>query len=65
MNARQPMVGLVSADEDEAAQRSIEGAADLHFVWESRFGTITIDIVDGIAYVNGDRVEVQVDESSP
>lgn len=58
MNARQPMDGLVCADEDAAAQRSIRGAADLHFVWESRFGAITIDLVDGIAYVNGDRVEV-------
>ena len=57
MNARQPVDGRVSAAADEAAQRTTEGASDLHFVWESRFGAITIDIVDGVAYVNGDRVD--------
>lgn len=29
----------------------------VHFEWESRFGLIVIDIVDGVAYVNGERVE--------
>jgi hypothetical protein len=28
-----------------------------HFVWESRFGTIVVDVIDGVAYVNGERVE--------
>ncbi|QHE87211.1 hypothetical protein [Hydrogenophaga sp. BPS33] len=29
----------------------------VHFEWQSRFGMIKIDIVDGVAYVNGERVE--------
>jgi hypothetical protein len=28
------------------------------YVWESRFGSMLIEVVDGAAYVNGDRVEV-------
>jgi hypothetical protein len=27
------------------------------YVWEGRFGAMLIEVVDGIAYVNGDRVE--------
>jgi hypothetical protein len=27
------------------------------FVWESRFGAMLIEVVDGVAYVNGSRVE--------
>jgi hypothetical protein len=27
------------------------------YVWEGRFGSMLIEVVDGIAYVNGDRVE--------
>ncbi len=28
----------------------------VHFEWQSRFGLIVIDVVDGVAYVNGERV---------
>lgn len=34
-----------------------EAGAQVHFEWESRFGLILIDVVDGVAYVNGERVE--------
>jgi hypothetical protein len=27
------------------------------YVWEGRFGSMLIEVVDGAAYVNGDRVE--------
>jgi len=27
------------------------------YVWESRFGAMLIEVVDDVAYVNGDRIE--------
>jgi hypothetical protein len=27
------------------------------YVWESRFGAMLIEVVDGVAFVNGQRVE--------
>jgi hypothetical protein len=27
------------------------------YVWEGRFGAMLIEVVDGVAYVNGERVE--------
>jgi hypothetical protein len=27
------------------------------YVWESRFGAMLIEVVDGVAYVNGKRVD--------
>jgi len=29
----------------------------LRYVWEGRFGAMLIEVRDGAAYVNGDRVE--------
>jgi hypothetical protein len=29
----------------------------LRYVWESRFGSMLIEVVDGVAYVNGQRIE--------
>ena len=29
----------------------------LRYVWESRYGEMLIEVVDGIVYVNGDRIE--------
>lgn len=54
MNARQALGGVVPQSPLEAGQG---GEATQHYVWESRFGVIVIDVVDGIAYVNGERVE--------
>jgi hypothetical protein len=31
------------------------------YVWEGRFGSMLIEVVDGIAYVNGERVEAVAD----
>lgn len=47
MNARLPQ----TVRELEAAEPPV------HFDWQSRFGLIRIDIVGGVAYVNGERVE--------
>ena len=32
-------------------------AAALRYVWETRFGEMLIEVVEGVVYVNGDRVE--------
>ena len=29
----------------------------LRYVWENRFGEMLIEVVDGVVYVNGDRIE--------
>lgn len=47
MNARNP----------HALDNRGETEPQVHIEWESRFGLILIDILDGVAYVNGERVE--------
>lgn len=47
MNARLP----------ELAQKLAESELPIRFEWESRFGLMVIDVVDGVAYVNGEPVE--------
>jgi hypothetical protein len=32
-------------------------AGVLRYVWESRFGSMLIEVVDDVAYVNGERVD--------
>ena len=39
----------------EALALATEGVQ--RYVWESRFGAMLIEVVDGVAYVNGKRVE--------
>lgn len=34
------------------------------FVWESRFGSMLIEVVDGVAYVNGKRVDAMSNDAS-
>lgn len=54
MNARQPLSSSIPESHPETGEG---GKATQHYIWESRFGVIVIDVVDGIAYVNGERVE--------
>jgi hypothetical protein len=35
------------------------------YVWESRFGPMLIEVVDGVTYVNGGRVESVAEDSEP
>jgi hypothetical protein len=35
------------------------------YVWESRFGAMLIEVVDGVAYVNGQRVDPPVEDIQP
>jgi hypothetical protein len=39
----------------EALPLATEGVQ--RYVWESRFGPMLIEVVEGVAYVNGHRVE--------
>lgn len=43
------------ATPQEALPLATEGVQ--RYVWEGRFGAMLIEVVDGIAYVNGERVE--------
>ena len=36
-------------------QLAVKGV--LRYVWEGRFGSMLIEVADGVAYVNGARVE--------
>lgn len=42
----------------EALPLATEGVQ--RFVWESRFGAMLIEVVNGVAYVNGTRVEPSI-----
>lgn len=33
------------------------------FVWQSRFGSMLIEVMEGVAYINGERVEPAGPES--
>jgi hypothetical protein len=46
LRAASPQVSVALATED--GQR---------LVWEGRFGSMLIEVVEGVAYVNGERVE--------
>ena len=44
---------------DNSAQEGRPQATEvvLRYVWEGRFGSMLIEVADGVAYVNGARVE--------
>lgn len=56
------LVGLQPAD-----QPSLPLAAEgiLRYVWESAYGAILIEVRDGVAYVNGERVMSLVELHEP
>lgn len=53
---------LREASPQEALPLATEGVK--RYVWESRFGAMLIEVVDGVAYVNGGRVECVAAETS-
>lgn len=65
MNA--PLIPEVVRPPEESPQGALllvtEGVQSC--VWESRFGVMLIEVVDGVAYVNGDRVETIHGGDSP
>jgi len=60
MNA--PLFPEVLRVRDESAQEALPLATEgvLRYVWEGRFGSMLIEVADGVAYVNGARVEALV-----
>ena len=44
---------------DETPQADLPLATEgvLRYVWESHFGEMLIEVIDGVVYVNGDRIE--------
>jgi len=57
MNA--PLLPEVLRRLDESPQADLPLATEgvLRYVWENRFGEMLIEVIDGVVYVNGDRVE--------
>ena len=55
MNAPVPEVLLRPPSNQDDLPLATDGVYRL--VWQSRFGPILIEVVDGVAFVNGSRVE--------
>ena len=57
MNA--PLLPEVLLGIDASAEPQLPLATEgvLRYVWEGRFGAMLIEVRDGVAYVNGQRVE--------
>ena len=49
------VIRLLEASPQEPLPLATEGVQ--RYVWESRYGAMLIEVIDGIAYVNGEEVE--------
>lgn len=49
------VIRLLEASPQESLPLATEGVQ--RYVWESRYGAMLIEVIDGIAYVNGKEVE--------
>ena len=49
------VIRLLEASPQEALPLATEGVQ--RYVWESRFGAMLIEVIEGTAYVNGEQVE--------
>jgi hypothetical protein len=64
MNAPLPEVlRLRESSPQDALPLATEGVQ--RYVWESRFGPMLIEVVDGVAYVNGQRVDPPAEDLQP
>lgn len=57
MNA--PLLPQILLGSDPSPQADLELATEgvLRYVWRSAFGDMLIEVIDGVVYVNGERVE--------
>lgn len=57
MNA--PLLPQIVLSSDASPQSDLELATEgvLRYVWRSAFGDMLIEVIDGVSYVNGERVE--------
>jgi hypothetical protein len=53
---------LLRLEETPQAELPLAAEDTLRYVWENRFGDMLIEVVDGVAYVNGDRIEPALPE---
>jgi hypothetical protein len=62
MNA--PLIPEVLRRRDETPQADLPLATEgvVRYVWENKFGEMLIEVVDGVVYVNGDRIEPSMAE---
>jgi hypothetical protein len=62
MNA--PLLPQVVRRLEAAPQADLPLATEgvLRYVWESHFGQMLIEVVEGVVYVNGDRVDPSMPE---
>ncbi|WP_140636614.1 hypothetical protein [Methylibium rhizosphaerae] len=54
-----PLFPEVLQPQEASLQQPLPLATEgvLRYVWEGRFGSMLIEVVDGVAYVNGGKVE--------
>lgn len=57
MNA--PLLPQILLSSDPSPQSDLELATEgvLRYVWRSAFGDMLIEVIDGVSYVNGERVD--------
>lgn len=57
MNA--PLLPQILLKQDASAQTDLDLATEgvLRYVWSSRWGDMLIEAIDGVVYVNGQRVD--------
>ena len=57
MNAPLMPASLRAADADLMPPAPLAAQGVQRYVWDGRFGAMLIEVKDGLAYVNGQRVE--------
>jgi hypothetical protein len=48
---------LIGVDSSQEPQLPLACEGVLRYVWQGRFGAMLIEVTDGVAFVNGQRVE--------
>jgi hypothetical protein len=57
MNAPLYPERLLLADQSSQASLALSSTGVQRYVWESRFGAMLIEVIDGQSFVNGELVE--------
>ncbi len=60
MDPRPPSEVVVGAAEDAQPSLPLASEGVQRWVWQGRFGAMLIEVVEGVVYVNGQRVEPHV-----
>jgi hypothetical protein len=56
---------LLGIDSSQEPQLALACEGVLRYVWQGRFGAMLIEVKDGVAFVNGQRVEPHVAAAQP